>query len=171
MNPPRAVPLYCPARRFDDPNILSYVHVVLVFLLHLKWHPSVMDLIDGTFPWTLLSKLLNSLFQSYRDYDTIHSDEFPRRAEESLRPLPEDFAMRGLPWTETYFPSDWFSNQVHYDEQYFEIASMMERRKERILWLGMRLAKPGRWLVYDETKHRFAVAHRMEEKSGKMKAA
>ena len=101
---------------------------------------------------------MNALLLSYRDYEAMLSEEFPRLAEESPRPLPEDFAMRGLLWTETYFPPNWFSHQEFSDEQYTEGASMTEERRERILWLGVRLADPGRWLVYDKTKHQFAVA-------------
>ena len=157
--------------RLADPNTLPYVHVVLAFLSHLKSHPSAMDLIDGTFPWKLLGELLNSLLPSYEDYKRIISEEFPCLAKESPRPLPEDFAMRGFLWTETYFPPDWFSHQEFYDEQYTEVASMTEERKERVLWLGARLASSGMWLVYDETKHQFAVAPQMEKESGTRKAA
>lgn len=30
------------------------------------------------------------------------------QAEQGLTPLPEDLMMRGLLWTEQYFPEDWF---------------------------------------------------------------
>ena len=152
-------------------DILPYVHVVLVFLSHLKSYPSAMDHIDGAFPWKLLSELLNSLLPCYHNYDRIHSDEFPRPAKGSPRPLPEDFAMRGLPWAETYFPSDWFSEPVDYDEQHFEMTSMMEERRERVLWLGVCLAKPEIWMVYDETKHQFGVAYGREEGIESIEAA
>lgn len=151
-------------RRFADPNILPYVHVILVFLFHLKEHPSAMGLIDKAFPWELLSTLLNSLLLSYRDYERIHSPQFPRPEKESPRPLPEDFAMKGLLWVDDYFPSDWFANdKVDDDEKYFEAASMTDERKERILWLGVVLAKPGKWLVYDERMRQFSSAPRFEK--------
>lgn len=57
-----------------------------------------------------------------------------------------------------YFPNDWFSNdKIDDDEKYFEVASMTGDRKERILWLGCRIAKFGKWLTYDETLHQFGV--------------
>lgn len=150
--------------RFADPNILPYVHVVLVFLFHLKEQPSAMGIIDKAFPWKLLSMLLNSLLLSYRDYERIHRAQFPRPEKESPRPLPEDFAMKGLLWVDDYFPSDWFANdKVDDDEKYFEVASMTDGRKERILWLGVALAKPGKWLVYDERMHQFSVAPQFEK--------
>lgn len=149
--------------RFADPNILPYTHVVLVFLLYLKKYPSAMALIDKAFPWKLLSTLLNSLLLSYRDYERIHRPQFPRPEKELPRPLPEDFAMKGLLWVDDYFPSDWFANdKVDDDEKYFEVASMTDERKERILWLGVVLAGSGQWLVYDERMHQFSVAPQFE---------
>lgn len=150
--------------RFADPNILPYVHVVLVFLFHLRERPSAMGLVDQAFPWKLLSMLLNSLLLSYRDYERIHHAQIPRPEKESPRPLPEDFAMKGLLWVDDYFPADWFANdKVDDDEKYFEVASMTDERKERILWLGVALAKSGKWLVYDERMHQFSVAAQFEK--------
>ncbi|KAI1382541.1 uncharacterized protein F4822DRAFT_150776 [Hypoxylon trugodes] len=64
--------------------------------------------------------------------------------------------MKGLVWVDKYFPVDWFSNdKIDDDEKYFEVASMTDDRKERILWLACRIAKLGKWLTYDETLHAF----------------
>jgi hypothetical protein len=54
------------------------------------------------------------------------------------RPLPDDFAMRGFPWVEKYFPEGWFANEekINDDEKYFELASMMEERRERVVGWG-----------------------------------
>ncbi|KAH8655570.1 hypothetical protein BX600DRAFT_70331 [Xylariales sp. PMI_506] len=150
-------------RRFADPNVLPYFHVVLVFVYHLTYYPSIMTLIDRTFPWKLVSMLLNSLLLSYRDYTRIQSEDFPKPEKELPRPLPEDFAMNGLLWVDRYFPLDWFSNdRIDDDEKYFEVASMTDKRKERILWLASRIAGHGKWLLYDETIHQFSVAPEFE---------
>ena len=72
------------------------------------------------------------------------SSEFirPMVCGEMRRPLPEDYAMRGLIWAANYFPSDWVSNdEVDDDEKYFELASMVGKRKDRCLWLGSWIAK------------------------------
>ncbi|KAK8096440.1 uncharacterized protein PG998_014308 [Apiospora kogelbergensis] len=151
--------------RFADPNILPYLHTILVFHRHLILYPSAMALLEDTFPWKLVSMLLNSLLLSCREYEKIQrSDEFPRPDKQSPRPLPEDFALRGLLWAEKYFPSDWFSNdKIDDDEKYFEVASMTGERKERILWLGISIARHGKWLVYDEELHLFSVSSRFEQ--------
>ncbi|RYP05279.1 hypothetical protein DL765_009888 [Monosporascus sp. GIB2] len=150
-------------RRIGDANVLAFVHTTLVFVFHLTSFPSAIALIGNDFPWEPLCELLNSLLQSYRKYDRIHGEEFPRQAKEiAPRLLPEDFAMRGLPWVEKYFPKDWFSNdKLEEQEKYFEKKSMTEERKVRkvrILWLGCRIAKRGGWLTYDGELHLFQVA-------------
>lgn len=33
--------------------------------------------------------------------------------------------------------------------KYFEVASMADQRKERILWLGCRIAAVSKWIRYD----------------------
>ncbi|KAK6820833.1 hypothetical protein PG987_015233 [Apiospora arundinis] len=151
--------------RFADPNILPYLHTILVFHRYLILFPSAMNLLEATFPWKLVSMLLNSLLLSYRDYEKIQrSDEFPRPDKQSPRPFPEDFALRGLLWADKYFPSDWFSNdKIDDDEKYFEVASMTDERKERVLWLGISIARHGKWLLYDEELHRFSVPSRFEQ--------
>ncbi|KAK7937584.1 uncharacterized protein PG986_014452 [Apiospora aurea] len=150
--------------RFSDPNILPYLHTILVFHRYLISYPKATSLLEATFPWKLLSMLLNSLLLSYRDYERIQSSDFPRPNKQSPRPLPEDFALRGLLWADKYFPSDWFSNdKIDDDEKYFEVASMTDERKERVLWLGVSIARHGEWLLYDENLHRFSVPPRFEQ--------
>lgn len=154
--------------RFADPNILPYLHTILVFHRYLISYPSAMSLLEETFPWKLVSMLLNSILLSYRDYERIQrSEEFPRPEKQSPRPLPEDFALRGLLWADKYFPSDWFSNdKIDDDEKYFEVASMTDERKERVLWLAVCISRHGKWLLYDEKLHRFSVPSRFEREIG-----
>lgn len=145
-------------RRLADPNVLPYVHTVLVFMDHLTSYPTAMGLIETSFPWGLASSLLNSLLLSYRDYERIESADFPRPEKELPRPLPEDFAMKGLLWVDKYYPNDFFRNdKIDDDEKYFEVASMTEERIERILWLARRIAAHNKWLTYDNTSHKFGV--------------
>lgn len=121
--------------------------------------------IEKRFPWKLVSLQLNSLLLSYREHHRIQDDQFPRQDKEfAPRPLPEDFATKGLVWVDKYFPNDWFSNdKIDDDEKYFEVASMTDDRKERILWLGCRIAKFAKWLTYDENLHQFGVVSSFEK--------
>ncbi|KAI1417371.1 hypothetical protein F5Y13DRAFT_152634 [Hypoxylon sp. FL1857] len=152
-------------RRLGDLNTLPFLHVVLVFVFHLSHFPTAMYYIERRFPWKLVSLQLNSLLLSYREHHRIHDEQFPRQDKEfAPRPLPEDFAMKGLVWVDKYYPNDWFSNdKIDDDEKYFEVASMTDDRKERILWLGCRIAKLAKWLTYDETLHQFGVVPAYEK--------
>ena len=75
------------------------------------------------------------------------------------RPLPDDYAMRGFQWAERYHPDGWFDTdeRIDDDDKYFEVPSMMEERRERVLWLGARIAERegGRWLQLDRETKRF----------------
>ncbi|KAI2615038.1 hypothetical protein GGR54DRAFT_318147 [Hypoxylon sp. NC1633] len=150
--------------RLGDLNTLPFLHVVLVFIFHLSSYPSAMAFIEKSFPWKMVSLQLNSLLLSYREHHRIQDEQFPRQEKEPApRPLPEDFAMKGLIWVDNYFPNDWFSNdKIDDDEKYFEVASMTDDRKERILWLGCHIARSGKWLTYDETLHQFGVVPEYE---------
>ncbi|KAI0172886.1 hypothetical protein GGR52DRAFT_580520 [Hypoxylon sp. FL1284] len=152
-------------RRLGDPNTLPYLHVVLVFIFHLSHYSGAMPFIEDRFPWKLVSLQLNALLLSCREHDRIQDEQFPRQEKElAPRPLPEDFAMKGLLWVDKYFPLDWFSNdKIDDDEKFFEVASMTDHRKERILWLGCCIAKSGKWLTYDEASHQFGVAEDYEK--------
>lgn len=172
-------------RRFGDPNVLPFLHVTLVFLHHLTFYQDAMAHVAPSFPWKLAALMLNTLVGScdadmrarLENDDGEHfslnvqnqtaqdqTDEPEVTATPGFastpRPLPDDYALRGLIWTEQYFPAGWFTNdKIDDDEKYFEVPSMMEERKERVLWLGVRIAErgEGRWLTYDKGQHLFGV--------------
>ncbi|KAI0534142.1 hypothetical protein GGR58DRAFT_516358 [Xylaria digitata] len=150
--------------RRDDANVLPYTHVVLVFMLYLTRLPSALAQVEHLFPWKRLSLMLNELLRSCNTYDRIRSDEFPRESNDPPRPVPEDFALKGLLFADQYYPSDWFSNdKIDDDEKYFEMASMTGVRKERILWLSYKITQSGRGLTYDEGTNQFGVIPQYEK--------
>ena len=95
------------------------------------------------------------------DVSRFSGDSFPvapaeERASEHLRPLPEDFVMQGLSYVGKYHPQALFAGHVEEERKLFEASSMMESRKERILFLGFRIARLTDCLVYDEERRRFS---------------
>lgn len=99
--------------------------------------------------------ILNSLFIRFEYYARIESDAFPRLSD---RPFPEDWSLRGFLWTTDLFPDIWFGSGSELsddDEKLFELLSMVEYRRERVLWLGWKIASYGRWLKYDSTSKTF----------------
>ncbi|RYP48351.1 hypothetical protein DL769_011210 [Monosporascus sp. CRB-8-3] len=155
--------VFQPLRRHADPNILSYVHVVLVFIYYLARFPSALDKVEPNFPWKLASMFLNSILLQCGDYGKISSLDGPCN-KRLPRPLPEDFAMRGLPWVDKYFPNDWFSQErIDADEGQLDSASTTGERKRRILWLGCQMASLQRNLTYDEKSREFGVLPQFEK--------
>jgi hypothetical protein len=151
-------------RRFGDTNILPFFHVTLSFMYYMSQQKAGLAYLKDKYPWKLTALMLNSILNTFSSYSKIESEEFPRLEKEELpRPLPEDFAQRGLLWTEKYFPADWFNNdKLDDDEKYFEVPSMTDIRKERCLWIGVQLSGVGDCLVYDKTARQFSVAEKYD---------
>jgi hypothetical protein len=144
-------------QRIGDPNVLPFIHVTLCFMLHMSRHPGAMDPLEADFPWELLSTFLNTLLATYKTSSRIESDTFPLPEKDEVRPFPEDFAMRGLLWTDDLFPENWFTNEkIDEEEKYHELASMTAQRKERVLYLGCRIARSGHGMKFDSAKPEFS---------------
>ena len=97
-------------QRIGDPNVLPFMHVTLVFTYYMARHPGVMGHLQGVFPCKCLSTMLNTLLPSYETANRAEKKSFPRPDKVMARPFPEDFALRGLLWTEDYFPGECFTN-------------------------------------------------------------
>ncbi|KAI3333817.1 hypothetical protein F4824DRAFT_512975 [Ustulina deusta] len=151
-------------KRWNDDNVLPYTHVVMVFVFYLIRLPNAWQYVEHLFPWKLLSLMLKGLLEN-DTFECICSNEFPReKSDYPPRPVPEDFALKGLLFVDGYFPSDWFANdKIDDDEKYFEMASMTDVRKKRILWLGYKIAQSGKGLTYDEGTSTFGVFPRYEK--------
>ncbi|KAI9743392.1 MAG: hypothetical protein M1818_003239 [Claussenomyces sp. TS43310] len=145
--------------RPTDPNVLSFVHCTLVFVYYISEFSAAFAIIETGFPWQLLATLLNSLLNTHKDYARIESENIPTPAKDDFRPFPEDFAMRGLFWTQNYYPKAWFDNKNIDDEnQYKDEASVdSEFRPERVLWLGCRLASRVDCINYTSIEHKFFI--------------
>lgn len=146
--------------RWGDANILPFVHTTLVFIEHMTRYPTAMSYLEREYPWKLTAAMLNYILAS-GEYRTRMDGNFPGlEKDEPPRPLPEDYAMRGLTYAEDYHPKEWFVNEkIDEDEKFFELASMAHERKERILYLGLKIATLGKWLTFDiETKLFYVVS-------------
>ncbi|KAH6952314.1 hypothetical protein BKA56DRAFT_638500 [Ilyonectria sp. MPI-CAGE-AT-0026] len=131
--------------RWGDANILPFVHTTLVFIEHMTRYPTAMSYLEREYPWKLTAAMLNYILASGERTSTV---------------TPEDYAMRGLTYAEDYHPKGWFVNEkIDEDEKFFELASMADERKERILYLGLKIATLGKWLTFDtETKLFYVVS-------------
>ncbi|KAL8732259.1 MAG: hypothetical protein Q9166_002831 [cf. Caloplaca sp. 2 TL-2023] len=130
-------------RRHGDKNVFPFVHCMFVFLWNLASIGSIMEYVRTDVPWDDVCSFLNTLAKPENMTTTVlNSDEFPRSNDKVERPLPEEFFMRGQLFALDYPPSGWFmENMVDEEERMLELPSMTATRVERLLWLGIRMAK------------------------------
>lgn len=149
-----------------ESDTLSYLHVILVFTYFIARHPRAIPYIDFGFPWELLASKLNTFFLSDYNLIRIEDDEFPNPEDDEIRPLPEDYALRGLLWATDYFPNNWFTNyNVEEEEKHREHPSLDAERRERVLWLAHKISKLNTVLTYRE-KLFYAQVNKKQESDG-----
>jgi hypothetical protein len=144
-------------QRVSDVNILHFAHCSMVFIFHVCHHRAALDVIAPSIPWNRFANLLNTLLLERPDLDTSRfaGNTIPVPERESVaKPLPEDHAMRAISFTTEYYPPRFFSEQITDDDKYFELASMMEVRKDRILSLGFRITRVTNCLLYESRQFR-----------------
>jgi hypothetical protein len=87
--------------------------------------------------WEAITRFLNRITESNSH---IESAKFCFQENGNNIPLPEDYLLRGLTWSEGYFPPDWFSSSNPDEEEKLELESTSKARAERVLWLGIQIA-------------------------------
>ncbi|KAM3067044.1 hypothetical protein ACMFMG_011823 [Clarireedia jacksonii] len=112
---------------------------------HAKAHPNYIQTTSTRLrPRTSLAIYLNTLLTSYVTLDRIQDDKFPLPEKDDVRPFPEDYTIRGLRYTDKLYPEKLcLSEKTEEEEKYHELPSMVEQRKERILWLACRVCDAG----------------------------
>lgn len=138
--------------RIGDPNILSYVHVVLVLLLRASTRRPLLKVLSLYTPWAKLASFLNALHAQYMDILSTLALSLDDGDDEA-KVLPEDRAMRGLLFAEGYFSVGHFGPTT--GDHVTRGGSMGERgeddkdkkddirvkaRRSRVVWLGRKLA-------------------------------
>ncbi|KAL5344312.1 hypothetical protein ACLOAV_010741 [Pseudogymnoascus australis] len=165
--------LFC----ISDTNILSFLHVTLVFIYHLARHPPATSLIFPHFPWKNLVSNLNALAVLHPpNFAVIESPNLPNAdsgvhsprietqlpieeldiagqhddfapAEDIFRPFPEEWAMQGLSFTEGYFPEGWFTNE---NVSAGELGTSAESVEARLPGIFQRASRRKALLLLDE---------------------
>lgn len=140
-------------RRGSDANTvrdtLPYVHTMLCFIhsLHLVKSHHTSDMLHGHHgvSWKLLASYLNGLLRL--EPLTVRVEQCARTGVSMCRerggdsrPLPEDYAIRGLVWSYHMFGPAWFSVDEDEFARTVETASTLKARVERALYYGLRLA-------------------------------
>lgn len=150
-------------------DLLPYIHVSLVFFTtldkmrpHLPSNDTLLSLLDHTgTDWTALSRFLNRLSDFFPLTSRIEMFARSRTFPAEGKPLYEDYAIRGLVWSQWYFPltPDWFDASEDDDgSRALEDPDRQRRRAERVQYLGLTLAEMSGVLRYDETRKVFYTA-------------
>lgn len=135
----------------ENVNVYPFVHVYLSFLWSLILvqqacryfdQDPVLVAIEREVPWIAICSFLNHLAADPQIKNAkVRRPQFPKSTREGTRPLPEDFILRGQLYTQWLFPRNWFSAAIiDDDERSLDPPSMALSRKERVLWLGHRIA-------------------------------
>ena len=104
--------------------------------------------------WAALCNYLNALAKSTTISDGLiccaRHYKFPDAQQgEFSQPLPEDYQLRGLIFTQWYYPPDFFDAQVDKLERYAMSEEKEKAQVKRILWLGLFLAFHTDYLTFD----------------------
>ncbi|KAG4277395.1 hypothetical protein FPRO04_14110 [Fusarium proliferatum] len=151
--------------RWRDTNTLPFVHSILVFMSHMTQFPAAISQLEDAYPWKLTSIVLNTLLLSCEPGYEIRGLFHQPEKDQLPHPLPEDFAIRGLLYAEDYFPNGWFSNaKIDEEERYFELPSLTEVRKDRILSLAYKIASSGTWLLWNRGTRQFEFPEKYDIK-------
>ena len=139
-------------------DVLPSVHAILVWLQSIHFLRSRLNddesihtygclMSSDKFSWGGLSDYLNMLMKhnpvNARIMEFARQGIFPvPEGREEATPLPEDYLVRGLIWTQFYFPSGWFGGGQTDDEgaRAIENPDVHKARVERVEWLGLYLA-------------------------------
>jgi hypothetical protein len=148
-----------------DPNVFPMIHVYLVFIWYLASVEPAMALVERFIPWGDLVAYLNKLAEPKMMTARVYSTKFPGSTDGGKgRPLPEDYALRGQPYTREYFPVNWHKDAgIDDEERLIELPSFRKPRTERILWAGHKIACFNRWILYNDKTCGFSETSYVKE--------
>ena len=136
-------------------DVLSAAHTLLVWSYSMDKVQSSGTSLDDTInprldrlAWGELGDLLNELRR-------ILSIECTESEEEVPKTLSEDYLIRGLVWSQSDFPTNWFSYQAEDESRYLEPTAMHQARVERVQYLSLFLASHTEYLEFDKVDIQF----------------
>ncbi|KAJ5504617.1 DNA/RNA-binding domain E.t1.c1-type [Penicillium fimorum] len=147
-----------------DRNMYPSVHISIAFVWCLTLNPTAIQRLEPLVPWSLLATYLNTLFDSTINISNIEDESFPILDDLTTQQLPEDFLIRGQAWSRLYYPERFFEGAPTEDNRpSTEGLSTLIPRRERCLWLGVRIAAFARWMIYDRKTRQFTPTRLADE--------
>ncbi|KAJ6126065.1 DNA/RNA-binding domain E.t1.c1-type [Penicillium samsonianum] len=135
-----------------DSNVSASVHISMAFIWCLTLNRAAIKRLEPLVPWSLLATYLNKQFSRDTIISKIEDESFPHLEDATFQRLPEDFLIRGQAWSRLYYPENFFDGAPTEDDRLSsEEPSAFMTRTHRVLWLGVQIATPKRWMTYDQT--------------------
>ena len=124
----------------DDVNVYSAIHEYFVMVSEFVQYPEIMAVIQADVPWARMAIFLNTTVTQYTISLDSTGNAFPHSPKVD-RPLPEDFVRKGLLYGWNYVTTEYLDEAgIDQDEQEIEAPSMATLRKQRMLYLGRKIA-------------------------------
>ena len=127
-----------------EEGVMRHVHIILAFTWLLTGLPDGSEYLSDAFPWESLASFLNLKLRevSYAAGPKLENDAFPLVEKGDCQLLPEDFLMRGQKWARNYHPPEAFDDMnSDEEERMMEYRSTTQVRTDRLVWLGIRVAR------------------------------
>ncbi|KAI5254549.1 hypothetical protein E4T42_02315, partial [Aureobasidium subglaciale] len=132
--------------RESDFNVLPHVHTILVFLwsiCNLVAAPAALiTKVLEFIPWGRIVDYLNSFIRIEPIEDRV-ADQGRRGSflQGAVKPLPEDYLLRGLIWCRGYFKSGWFDEKHDEEGRLLELPTTNKVRIDRVMRLSICLSQ------------------------------
>ncbi|KTW28179.1 hypothetical protein T552_02038 [Pneumocystis carinii B80] len=140
-------------------NSLAYNFICMIFLYYCSKYSYVLSSMERFIPWLKIAEYLSNIIKKI-NYDSIlEMSDLPVR--QNKNPLPEDWALRGINWTEKIWPKAYFENMTE-DDFNFTVEQLndevTEIRIKRIIWLGFKIVSLSNILLYNNQTQHFTIS-------------
>ncbi|QSL67078.1 hypothetical protein MERGE_001465 [Pneumocystis wakefieldiae] len=139
-------------------NSLAYNFICMIFLYYCSKYSSVLSSMERFIPWFKIAEYLSNIIKKIKNDNIVGTSDLPVRQNKS--PLPEDWALRGINWSEKIWPKAYFENMTE-DDFNFTVEQpddeVTEIRIKRIVWLGFKIASLSNILLYNNQTRHFTI--------------
>ena len=118
------------SQRLADPNVLPFIHVILVFLQRISHHVDVVNPTKDVYPWEVVVFLPYALL-TRKDMNMVQGGNFPIHVNDNVPPPVKGNIFRDSLCTDHYFPDKWIIFMLDKGENYQELASTTVQRNDK----------------------------------------
>jgi len=116
------------SQRLADPNVLPFIHVILVFLQRISHHVDVVNPAKDVYPWEVVVFLP---YVARKDMNMVQGGNFPIHVNDNVPPPVKGNIFRDSLCTDHYFPDKWIIFMLDKGENYQELASTIVQQNDK----------------------------------------